>query len=178
MQGVSSVDLLSNGGIDFSTTNGNFFADPEGSLFTLTATAYGNDFTDQTFATFNSGSSFDVVPTEMPAPNNQKGCSVLDPNCKKPGPVANYLSFLACEYNDTIEQITDQEDGQGTNTPSATPAAKLTKIPLLVYGIVGPTKPWVKVTSTATLSSIMIGTAVHANEACSSSFLETKEFKA
>jgi len=104
------------------------------------------------------------------APNNQKGCSVLDPNCKKPGPVAKYLSFLACEYNDTIEQITDQEDGQGTNTPSATPAAKLTTIPLLVYGIVGPTKPWVKVTSTVTLSSIMIGTAVHANEACSPSF--------
>jgi RHS repeat-associated protein len=104
------------------------------------------------------------------APNNSNYCSVLDPNCKKPGPVANYLSFLACEYNDTIEQITDQEDGQGTNSPSATPAAKLTTIPLLVYGIVGPTKPWVKVTSTATLSSIMLGTAAHANKACSPSF--------
>jgi RHS repeat-associated protein len=104
------------------------------------------------------------------APNNGNNCSVLDPNCKKPGRVANYLSFLACEYNDTIEQITDEEDGQGTNTPSATPAAKLTTIPLLVYGIVGPTKPWVKVTSTATLSSIMLGTAAHANKACSPSF--------
>jgi hypothetical protein len=110
----------------------------------------------------------DLLP--VVAPNNSNYCSVLDPNCKKPGPVANYLSFLACEYNDTIEQITDHEDGQGTNSPSATPAAKLMTIPLLVYGIVGPTKPWVKVTSTATLSSIMLGTAAHANNACSPSF--------
>lgn len=103
-------------------------------------------------------------------PNYRKGCSVLDPNCKKPGPVANYLTFLACEYSDMIEQVTDQEDGQGTNSPSATPAAKLTTIPLLAYGIFGPTKPWVKVTSTVTLSTIMIGTAAHANEVCSPSF--------
>jgi RHS repeat-associated protein len=47
------------------------------------------------------------------APSNQKGCSVLDPNCKKPGPVANYLGFLSCENASIFETISDQEDGQG-----------------------------------------------------------------
>jgi RHS repeat-associated protein len=31
------------------------------------------------------------------APNNGNNCSVLDPNCTKPGPLENYAVFLSCE---------------------------------------------------------------------------------
>jgi hypothetical protein len=47
------------------------------------------------------------------APNEGNSCSVLDPNCKKTGKVATYLSFLGCENLSIMETITDEEDGKG-----------------------------------------------------------------
>jgi len=47
------------------------------------------------------------------AANNPNNCSVLNPNCKKPGPVTNYLTYLACENTSIMETISEEEDGQG-----------------------------------------------------------------
>ena len=41
------------------------------------------------------------------APNNGNNCSVLDPNCKPMGPVQKYGTFLLCEYNITMADVTD-----------------------------------------------------------------------
>ena len=74
---------------------------------------------------------------QISAPNNgPKTCSVLDPNCKKPGPVANYFGFLSCEFNSTVEQLTDEEDAQTPVAVTVATAAAVGK----------QFAPWVRVT--------------------------------
>jgi RHS repeat-associated protein len=82
------------------------------------------------------------------------------PQNKKPGRVANYLGFLACEFNSTVEQLTDEEDAQTPVAVTVATAAAVGK----------QFAPWVRVTGAITLSSFMIKTAVTANQECTPLF--------
>jgi RHS repeat-associated protein len=93
------------------------------------------------------------------AASNGNYCSVLDPNCKTPGPVTNYLTFLGCEYNSSVEQLTDEEDAQA-------PVALTLVVTAVVGAIRGKLAPWLGFTGAITGGVYVINMAATANKEC------------
>ena len=93
-----------------------------------------------------------------------QGCSVLDPNCKPPNKILQYVTFLGCEFNSDIEQLTDEEDAQHP-----------TQIPIVfsaiatVGGLTGKVPGWSGITGAVTGSIYTIGIAAKSNQECTES---------
>jgi len=99
------------------------------------------------------------------APNNgTKPCSVLTTPCQQPSMLLKYVTFLGCEFNSDIEQLTDEEDAQ---TP--------TQIPIVfsaiatVGGLTGKVPGWAGITGVVTGSIYTIGIAAKSNQECTES---------
>ena len=106
------------------------------------------------YADFRTGRLPIVAPSNGPQP-----CSVLDPNCKKPGPVSKYLTFLQCENLSIMETITEEEDGQGPIAYGFINAGALAAIKYKQGNLIG-------LTFVATASIMDLGAIAKANATC------------
>jgi RHS repeat-associated protein len=128
---------------------------------TTTVTVDGSDPNDPGITTENGTQ---IYPVNIPgnAPNNGNNCSVLDPNCNKPGPVQKYVNFLGCEANDTMQTLDDQ-DPLGkfllvNGAFQARWAVKFLNVGLKVKGV--------NLLSMALAAGYLDMLSVHANQAC------------
>ena len=110
-----------------------------------------------------------IAPNNAPsnAPNNgqkNQGCSVLDPNCKKPSKLLQYVTFLGCEFNIDIEQLTDEEDAQHASQIPIVFSAIAT-----IGGLTGKVPGWAGITGALTGGIYTIGIAAKSNQECTES---------
>lgn len=122
----------------------------------------------ETFFNASVGPSINPFGGGAPtAPNNgQKNqpCSVLDPNCKKPSKLLQYVTFLGCEFNSDIEQLTDEEDAQHPSQIPIVFSAIAT-----VGGLTGKVPGWAGITGAVTGGIYTIGIAAKSNQECTES---------
>jgi len=98
------------------------------------------------------------------APSKNAGCGVLDANCKNPGQVTKYATFLACEFNNDIVQLTNEEDAQSPmQIPIVASAAAV------VGALNGKLPGWTGVTGVITGGLYAINIAGNSNIACTNS---------
>jgi hypothetical protein len=108
--------------------------------------------------------SFDWVE-ESVAPNNaQKPCSVLTTPCQQPSKLLKYATFLGCELNSDIEQLTDEEDAQHPSQIPIVFSAIAT-----VGGLTGKVPGWAGITGAVTGGIYTIGIAAKSNQECTES---------
>jgi RHS repeat-associated protein len=110
------------------------------------------------------------VPGEGPqgggghAPNNASNCSVLTTPCKQPSKLLKYVTFLGCELNSDIEQLTDEEDAQHANQVPIVFSAMAT-----IGGLTGKVPGWAGITGAVTGGIYTIGIAAKSNQECTGS---------
>ncbi|MBW4028744.1 MAG: hypothetical protein HIU93_15330 [Acidobacteria bacterium] len=114
----------------------------------------------------SSSSSFATAAFFVAPSNGQKnqGCSVLDPNCKKPSKLLQYVTFLGCEFNSDIEQLTDEEDAQHASQIPIVFSAIAT-----IGGLTGKVPGWAGITGAVTGGIYTIGIAAKSNQECTES---------
>ncbi len=106
--------------------------------------------------------AFAHAPNKGPK-GNRNYCSVLDPSCKRPNPVLNYGSFLACMGNSGIEQLTEDEDARG-------PVAVTILTGVAASALKGKTPAMMGIVATITLRAYLGNIAAKANKECSDLF--------
>lgn len=90
-------------------------------------------------------------------------CSVLDPNCKNPGPLQNYLTFLGCEGAVAMNLITEEED-KGSKT--AFGMINAWAIIAARNAIQTGKANWAGVTAVATAGAMNVAVMLRANQIC------------
>jgi RHS repeat-associated protein len=98
------------------------------------------------------------------APNNSSNCSVLTTPCKQPSKLLKYVTFLGCELNSDIEQLTDEEDAQHANQVPIVFSAMAT-----IGGLTGKVPGWAGITGAVTGGIYTIGIAAKSNQECTGS---------
>jgi hypothetical protein len=98
------------------------------------------------------------------APSNASNCSVLTTPCKQPSKLLKYVTFLGCELNSDIEQLTDEEDAQHANQVPIVFSAIAT-----IGGLTGKVPGWAGITGAVTGGIYTIGIAAKSNQECTGS---------
>lgn len=99
------------------------------------------------------------------APNNgTKPCSVLTTPCQQPSKLLKYVTFLGCEFNNDIEQLTDEEDAQHPSQIPIVFSAIAT-----VGGLTGKVPGWAGITGAVTGGIYTITIAAKSNQECTES---------
>lgn len=100
----------------------------------------------------------------FPAPSKGSNCSVLTTPCKQPSKLLKYATFLGCEFNSDIEQLTDEEDAQNRKQiPIVVTAAAV------VGAVRGFLPGWTGLTGAVTGGSYVISIAGRSNIECTDS---------
>jgi len=92
-----------------------------------------------------------------PAPNNQQYTPYHPPS-----KLLKYVTFLGCEFNSDIEQLTDEEDAQA-------PVALTVLTTGAVGTIAGKFPGWVGITAAITGGAYVINIAGNSNKECTES---------
>lgn len=93
--------------------------------------------------------------------NGTKPCSVLTTPCQKSSKLLKHVTFLGCEFNKDIEQLTDEEDAQHVSQIPIVFSAIAT-----VGGLTGKIPGWAGITGAVTGGVYTIDIAVKSNQVC------------
>jgi RHS repeat-associated protein len=135
--------------------------------YSTSVTANGCSITDgctQYSGLTSTSSSNNSVLGSNNAPNNASNCSVLTTPCKQPSKLLKYVTFLGCELNSDIEQLTDEEDAQHANQVPIVFSAIAT-----IGGLTGKVPGWAGITGAVTGGIYTIGIAAKSNQECTGS---------
>jgi hypothetical protein len=97
---------------------------------------------------------------DTPAPNNGQQYQPQKP----PSKLLQYATFLGCELNSDIEQLTDEEDAQHTNQIPIVFSAIAT-----VGGLTGKVPGWAGISGAVTGGIYTVGIAAKSNMECTES---------